>query len=314
MHRIVSVSTDGVYTNKKNRQNAPLTAIIPHPMHVLLSKTKSLLQNSFNVFQFCFPSHQLHRRPRSVLELRPRPARRADVPGTIRHILDLDSRQRGRTPMVLRMVHDGPRAGPRPRRTRLVLLLLLLLCSTRVPHLRVRHRGVHGPGLGLQLAQGAGQVLGVHLLVGRVLVAHLPAHGRGRRRRDEEELVALRQVQVAVGGVEVGVLAEVDADAAAEDGLAVEDLADGDGVVDAVEGDDDAAEGLERGEGVDGGVLVDGAGDVLEYGGGEDIEGLEVGDQEGVGGRRGVREGREVGEVERHAGGVAFGGRGGRRG
>ena len=68
--------------------------------------------------------------------------------------------------------------------------------------------------------------------------------------------------------------AEVDSHAVAEDGLAIEDSADGDGVFDGVEGDDDTAEGLERGEDVNCGVLVDGGGDGFEDGGGESLERL----------------------------------------
>ena len=68
--------------------------------------------------------------------------------------------------------------------------------------------------------------------------------------------------------------AEVDSHAVDEHGLAVEDSADGDGIFDGVERDDDAAEGLEGSEDVDCGVLVDGGGDGFEDGGGEDVERL----------------------------------------
>ena len=126
----------------------------------------------------------------------------------------------------------------------------------------------------VQLGQRLGEVLRVNKCVGRVLVAHFPAHGRRRRRADEEQLVALGQVQVLLLVADLGVGAEVDSHAVAEDGLAVKDSADGDGVFDGVEGDDDAAEGLEGSENVDCGVLVDGGGDGFENGGGEDLEGL----------------------------------------
>lgn len=85
-------------------------------------------------------------------------------------------------------------------------------------------------------------------------------------------------MQVLLLVADLGLCAEIDADAVAEDRLAVEDLADGDGVFNCVEGYDDAAEGFQRSEDVDCGVLVDGGGDGLEDGGGEDLERLEVGD------------------------------------
>ena len=72
--------------------------------------------------------------------------------------------------------------------------------------------------------------------------------------------------------------AEVDADAVAEDGFAVEELADFDGGGGGGEGADDAAHGFERGEGVDRGVGGEGGVDGFEVGGGEDFGGLEVGD------------------------------------
>jgi len=116
-------------------------------------------------------------------------------------------------------------------------------------------------------------------------------------------------VEVFLLIADLGVLAEIDARAVAEDGLAVEDFADRHGVVDGVEGDDDAAEGFERGEDVDCGVVVDGAGDAFEHSGGEDLERLQVGYQEGVAGWGGLREWREVGEVEGEVVAVvAFGG------
>lgn len=93
-------------------------------------------------------------------------------------------------------------------------------------------------------------------------------------------------------------LAEIDADTIPEDCFAVEDLADGDGVFDGGEGDDDAAEGFEGGEGVDLGVGVDGGADALETGGLEDFGSVEVCYEEGVAGRRGLRELGQIREVE----------------
>jgi len=85
-------------------------------------------------------------------------------------------------------------------------------------------------------------------------------------------------VQVFLLVADFGLSAEVDSYTVAEDGFAIKDFADGDGIFDGVEGDDYAAERLERGKDVNGGVLVDGGGDGFEDGGGEDLEGLEVGD------------------------------------
>jgi hypothetical protein len=55
-----------------------------------------------------------------------------------------------------------------------------------------------------------------------------------------------------------------------------EDLSDCDRIFDCVEGDDNAAEGFERGEDVNCGMFVDGFGDGFEDGGGEDVEGFEA--------------------------------------
>lgn len=75
-------------------------------------------------------------------------------------------------------------------------------------------------------------------------------------------------------------------------------LLDADGGVGVEEGDDNASEGLERGPGVDGGGLVDDVAQVGEVGDVEDFGLLEVGDEEGVRGRGGGDEWREVGKVE----------------
>lgn len=79
--------------------------------------------------------------------------------------------------------------------------------------------GVHVHRLGLvslELGQGLSQVTGVHLLVGWVLVAHLPSVGRAGRWGDEEELVELRgfEESLALGlflAQDWGGLAKVDA-------------------------------------------------------------------------------------------------------
>lgn len=87
----------------------------------------------------------------------------------------------------------------------------------------------------LELRKRLGEITGVDLLVGGILGAHDPAVWRARGRTDEEELVE-------VGGLEEfgatlveerGGFAEVDlcADVAVEEGLAVEEFADAEGVV-----------------------------------------------------------------------------------
>lgn len=73
---------------------------------------------------------------------------------------------------------------------------------------------------------------------------------------------------------DLGLLAKVYPHPAAQHGLAVQHLSDVDGGFGGVEAHDDAAEGLERGECVDQGVLVDGGADAFEVGAGEDLGGL----------------------------------------
>ena len=150
----------------------------------------------------------------------------------------------------------------------------------------------------MQFSERNGQILGMHNLVRRLLVAHLPAHGRRGGRGDEEQLVGLGEGQVLVAGVERGIEAEVDAHAAAHDGLAVDFLADLDGGGDVEEGDDDALEGFEGCPGVHGAVAVDGLADLDEVGGLEDVGLDEVCDYESVGRRRGLYQWWEVGQVD----------------
>ncbi len=103
-------------------------------------------------------------------------------------------------------------------------------------------------------------------------------------------------------GRDGGRLAKVDAAPLAQDGLAVPVLAHGDGVGVAVEGDDDAVQGLERREGVDAGLLRDEVADALEVVGGEDVARLEVGEDERVAGWCRLGERRQAGEVEGQGG------------
>ena len=81
-----------------------------------------------------------------------------------------------------------------------------------------------------------------------------------------------------VFGLDLSVVAEIDFDALAHDGFAVEDLADSNGGVVVEEGDDYAAEGAERRPGVDWCRGVDEVFDGLEVVGAEDLGVLEVGD------------------------------------
>jgi hypothetical protein len=137
----------------------------------------------------------------------------------------------------------------------------------------------------MQFRQRLGQILRMHDRIRRVLVAHFPAHGRTRRRADEEQLVALRQRQVLVRRVHGRVDAKVHADAVPHDRFAVERLPDRDGVRVAEEGHDDPLERLERRPGVHLGVRVDGLPDFGQSGGLEDFGRKEV--LEGLVGHRG---------------------------
>lgn len=110
----------------------------------------------------------------------------------------------------------------------------------------------------------------MHLFVWRTLVMHLPPQRRARRGADEEHAGALRGVEVLVRGFQRCGLAEVDAGAGGHDGAVVEELADSDGVVGGVEGDDDAAEGFQGREGVQGDMAGEEGADFGEGGGVED--------------------------------------------
>lgn len=122
----------------------------------------------------------------------------------------------------------------------------------------------------------------MHELVGSILETILPAMGRARGRRDEEELAGVGESKMLISLVDRCRLAKVDAALLTHDGLVVPDLSDGDGGLLVVEGDDDASERLERGEGVDGGRLGDEVADDVEVLGEEDGRVGEVGEEEGV--------------------------------
>ncbi len=171
----------------------------------------------------------------------------ADLHRIVRHVVDRDGRE-GRAPAVLLgLVYEGatPAAGA-----------AAVLGSTGTTNTgaaldgrdRRRHVDRHGVRVVVQLSEGLGEVLGVDLLVGCVLEAHLPALGWRGRGADEEELAGVGQLEVAVlvTRPQGRVLAEVDAAALAHDGLAVPDSAHADGCLLVGEGDHDAAEGAKR--------------------------------------------------------------------
>lgn len=151
----------------------------------------------------------------------------------------------------------------------------------------------------VEFGQGVSQILGVNQLVGCVLETLLPVVRWRGRGRDEEELAGVgegeMQIFVCVDG---GGLAKVGAAAFAHDGLAVPDGAHSDGIVVGVEGDEDTAEGFERGPGVDGSGLADQLLDGLQVVGAKDGEVVEVGDQEGVGGWGWLLQRWDAGEIE----------------
>lgn len=111
----------------------------------------------------------------------------------------------------------------------------------------------------------------------------LPSVRRAWWRGDEEHFLRTGRAEMLVGGWVCGCwFAEVDAHAFAEEGLAVEGLAYGDGGGDVVEGDDYSAEGAEWGKGVEWCGSVDQCANDGEVLGCEDGAVVEVGDEEGV--------------------------------
>lgn len=170
---------------------------------------------------------------------------------------------------------------------------------------------VDGSRAVVQLGERLGEVLGVDELVGRVLETHLPAMGRRGGRRDEEELARIGKREMLILDLDGRALAKVDLEPLPHDGLAIPDRADGDGGLVVPEGDEDAAERLERGPGVDGRRLGDEVADGLEVLGEEDVEVVEVGEEQRVGGPRGRRERGQVGEVEGEVDGAPRGHGGG---
>lgn len=207
--------------------------------------------------------------------------------GFVRHILDSDGRQIRVRAVVVGVVDERRAPAPRGKPG-----------AAAISGRNRRLRTGHGTGPVVQFGKGVGEVLRMHELVGRILQLDLPAMGRARRGGDEEELAGVGKREVFVAGVDGGVLAEIDTEAVAHEGLAVPGLADADGRLVVEEGDDDAAEGAQGSPGVNGADIIDELADALQVFGAEDVEILEVGKEERVGRGRGLCEGREGGEVE----------------
>ncbi len=139
----------------------------------------------------------------------------------------------------------------------------------------------------------------MHFFVGRVFLLHLPAHRRTRRRADEEEPPGVRTFEILDLVAEWSGFPKVAfGDGISHDRGPIENLPYGECSVNVVEGADDAVHGSERGEGVQGCDV----GDVLFDGGQrgrvKDFGVIEPGDQECVGWRGGLCEGREGGKIE----------------
>lgn len=116
-----------------------------------------------------------------------------------------------------------------------------------------------------------GQVLRNNGRIWWFLVLDLPSVWWGRWWGDEEELLALRRLEVLVNGLDGRVLAKVDTGTIAHDCLAIESLAYCDCILGAGEGAYDTAEGLEGRPGDDGGGGVNDIAELLEVSGVEDF-------------------------------------------
>lgn len=98
-----------------------------------------------------------------------------------------------------------------------------------------RHRRHGLLRFGVQLRQGGRQILGVHVLVRRLLVLHLPPVRWTWWRRDEEQFLALGCMQMLIDGVDRGGASEEDAHTVSDDILAIENLTYPNGGFDVVE-------------------------------------------------------------------------------
>lgn len=249
--------------------------------------------------------HELDGRPRRMRQDRAFIRSRADLlHRLVRHIINGDSRKCGATAVLLGLVDEGaaPATGAdMARATSTNTSSSATRTRTRTTlDRRDRRRRIdsrEGARVVVQLGEGLGEVLGVDLLVRGVLEAHLPAVGRAGRRRDEEQLPGVGQLEVAVlvAQVQRGVLAEVDAAPLAHDGLPVPDGPHLHGGLLVQERHDDAAEGLQGRPGRHGRRLRDQLPDRLQVVGPEDVHVVEVGDQERVGRWCGLGQWREAG-------------------
>jgi hypothetical protein len=134
----------------------------------------------------------------------------------------------------------------------------------------------------VQLSKRISEILSVDQLVGRILEAHLPAMGRARWWRDEEELASIRKSKVLIALVDRCRHAKVDTALLTHDSLVIPYLANGDSSLLVEEGDNDTAEGFQRRESVNGCGVGDEIADDLEVLGEEDGRVGEVGEEEGV--------------------------------
>jgi hypothetical protein len=174
--------------------------------------------------------HQLDGRSGSVRQDGLGLLHRAVLDRLICHVIDNDS---GHTALLLRLVDQsrGSRA-----------------CTAWESGVKRSHRRVlvlvHRSGAVVQLSKRISKVLSVDQLVGRIFETHLPAVGRARWGRNEEELAGVRKSEMLVSLVDWSRHAKVDTALLAHDSLVIPDLADGDGGLLVKERDDDAAEGL----------------------------------------------------------------------
>lgn len=208
----------------------------------------------------------------------------AEFDGFVCHVLDENG---GHAALLLGLVDEGGGAG-----------------SSTADQSRVgRSNGrfvvaVDGSGSVMQFGESVGEILGVDKLVGCVLESNLPAVRRARGRGDEEKLAGVGQREVLVLLIHGCRSSKIDLALVTHDKLIIPDLSHGDGRLLVKEGDDDAAERLERGEGMDGGGVGDEVADSVEVLGEEDGGIGQVGEEQGVGGRRGRRERWEGRKIE----------------
>jgi len=90
------------------------------------------------------------------------------------------------------------------------------------------------------------EIFRVDVFVWGPFLFDLPSVRRTWWRRDKEQLLALREVQVLIYRFDWSFLAKVDAHSLVHNVLTVEQLAGANGVVGGVEGDNDATERFER--------------------------------------------------------------------